>query len=82
MSDDIAMAALAVVAIVLLGLGAWALVVDAKDWEVFRVSHECRIVGKMHGEMINTFDAKGNVGIGFTSGKTGWSCNDGVTYWR
>lgn len=64
----------------LFAIGVWALVVDARDWEAFKVAHECKIVGKMHGEMINTFDAKGNIGIGFTSGKTGWACNDGVTY--
>jgi hypothetical protein len=80
--DDTVLAAIFVGAIGLLVVGVWALVVDVRDWEAFKASHECRIVGKMHGEMINTFDTKGNIGIGFTSGKTGWSCNDGVTYWR
>lgn len=70
----------AVFALFAIGLGA--LVVDARDWETFKASHECKIVGKTRGEMFNTFDMKGSVGIGFTSGKTGWSCNDGVTYWR
>lgn len=80
--DDTVLAAIFVGAIGLLAAGIWALVVDARNWETFKVIHECRIVGKTHGEMFNTFDAKGNIGIGFTSGKTGWACNDGVTYWR
>lgn len=80
--DDVVMATLAGVSIVFMGLSVWALVADANAWEAFKAAHDCKIVGQMSGDVFNTFDAKGNVGIGFTSGKTGWSCNDGVTYWR
>jgi hypothetical protein len=36
----------------------------------------------MRGETITTIDFNGNVGIGSTSGKTGWLCDDGITYYR
>lgn len=82
MRDETVLIGIFLAAFAVFAIGIWALIVDATNWETFKVAHECKIVGKMHGEMINTFDAKGNIGIGFTSGKTGWACNDGVTYWR
>lgn len=82
MSDEGVFAIFATIGAILFGLFVWAVIAEAREWETFRAAHECKIVGKMSGDVFNTFDAKGNVGIGFTSGKTGWSCNDGVTYWK
>ena len=64
----------------------WLAYVDAKDWEEFRTTHECKVVAHVSGSTFNTlgFDSKGNavVGVGSTPDKTGWLCNDGVTYYR
>jgi hypothetical protein len=55
-------------------------------WIAFRNSHECHPVAHIDGSTFNTFgtDSKGNmtVGIGSTSAKTGWLCNDGMTYYK
>lgn len=59
---------------------------DAEQWEAYRVKHECRVVGTMRGDT--------SVGVGLssngqvttvvttTSDKTGYACNNGLTYWR
>ena len=56
------------------------------EWERFSAAHECKVVGKMSGDVFNTVSVGGNgqvsVGVGSTSSKTGYACNDGVTYWR
>lgn len=63
---------------------------EAREWERFKVAHNCKVVGKMDGSVGTTvgptFGANGKVGtgVGITSipGKTGWQCDDGVTYWK
>lgn len=59
---------------------------DAKQWEEFKQAHECKVVAKVRGEWITTtsVDAKGNLSTGtaHTGDKTGWLCDDGVTYYR
>lgn len=79
----------AAICVMIIALLAWAIHSDRekeREWERFAANHQCREVAKISGEMFNTlsFDAKGNtvVGIGVTSDKTGWLCNDGVTYYR
>lgn len=74
------------IAIALIGLLITAVVIDSKRWEEFSAAHKCKVVGKMQG------DVNPGVGIGAngqataivttTSSKTGWLCDDGVTYWR
>lgn len=53
-----------------------------REWDRFSKAHDCKVVGKISGSTFNTIDAKGNVGIGSTPSKTGYLCNDGITYWR
>jgi hypothetical protein len=69
----------------IVGLG-FAMVASEKDWQQFAETHECKKVAHIKGDVFNTFgtDSKGNmtVGIGSTPDKTGWLCNDGVTYYR
>lgn len=59
---------------------------DGKKWEAFKVKHECKKVAHISGDVFNTvgFGANGQVsiGIGSTPDKTGWACNDGMTYYR
>ena len=76
----------AVVAILVgcVGLVWW----DEKQWHEFKDAHACHVVGKTSGS-VNPMVAPiigGNgglaVGISYTTGQTGWQCDDGVTYWR
>lgn len=59
---------------------------DNRRWEAFKVKHECKVVGKISGDVFNTVgfgaDGKVSIGVGSTPDKTGWACNDGVTYYR
>jgi hypothetical protein len=73
------------------GLGLLGLIVafmanDGKQWDKFSVEHHCAVVAHITGDVFNTFGFGGNgqmvVGIGGTPDKTGWRCDDGVTYYR
>lgn len=59
---------------------------DGKKWEAFKVAHECKKVAHITGDVFNTIGIGANgqvsVGIGSTPDKTGWACNDGITYYR
>jgi hypothetical protein len=61
---------------------------DNRRWEEFRVTHDCKVIGKMNGALVTTVGPAigGNggvaIGVGVTPDKTGWLCNDGMTYWR
>jgi hypothetical protein len=55
------------------------------EWEKFKVAHECKIVGQTSADVGLGFNSAPNGGgttVIVTPGKTGWACNDGVTYWR
>jgi hypothetical protein len=56
--------------------------IERKKWEKFATAHNCKVVAHMPVESFNTLDSRGNVGVGFTSAKDGWQCDDGVTYFR
>ena len=75
----------AIVAVLILVAGMMAHNSNEK-WEAFKTSHECKAVAKLPGEVFNTFGTSsgGNfvVGIGATADRTGWLCNDGMTYYR
>lgn len=63
---------------------------EKREWKSFSATHACKVVGRMAGNVSvgNTFTPRGDgstsVGImvNTTPDKTGWQCNDGVTYWR
>lgn len=59
---------------------------ETQEWEVFKAQHKCKVVAHIDGEIFNTFGVAQNggmtVGIGSTSAKTGWQCDDGITYYR
>lgn len=68
-------------------IGSVALVViENSQWDSFSQEHHCKVVGK------TTADVGFGTGIGangqitslttVTPGKTGYLCDDGVTYWR
>ncbi len=61
---------------------------EENQWYVFKEAHDCHIVGQTSGNVSTTvapiIGGNGGVAMGtsYTPGKTGWKCNDGVTYWR
>lgn len=82
--------AIAVLCVLLMSLGTCGLIEEAAAWKQFRSAHACKIVGHVSAS------TQTGVGIGVTPnaqigpvvttsvtpGKTGWLCDDGVTYWR
>jgi hypothetical protein len=65
-----------------------AVIYDSRQWALFKADHNCKVVGKMAGSVVTTvgptFGGTGGVavGVGSTPDKTGWLCDDGITYWR
>ena len=59
---------------------------EREAWALFAAEHSCRVVGKQSGTtsiMILPNATSGTTLIPITSpGKTGYACDDGVTYWR
>jgi hypothetical protein len=59
---------------------------EGKRWEAFKQSHGCKVVAHIDGSFFNTFgmssSGKPVVGIASTPSKTGWLCDDGVTYYK
>lgn len=61
---------------------------EERRWQEFKAAHECKVVGRMSGDVTTTVAPiiGGNGGVAFgvsvSPDKTGWQCNDGITYWR
>lgn len=72
-----------VLAIVLAGYLA---VKDGERWQEFSETHDCKKVGETSGSTSIGYgiaaNGQGGMVSTYTPGKTGWACNDGVTYWR
>lgn len=68
------------------GLVVAAALYKRERWRTFAKEHNCQKVGKMDGDVVPSvgFDAKGTpvVTVGVTQDKTGWMCDDGMTYWK
>jgi hypothetical protein len=68
----------------------WAAIVEGKEWEAFAAAHDCKVIGRMSGSSSTGVGfgvmANGQTGTVITTSttppKTGYACNDGVTYWR
>lgn len=72
--------------VAILGLLVVGTYKEGREWERFKVAHNCKPVAHIKGDVFNTFgvDSRGQmtVGIGSTPDKTGWACDDGRTYYR
>ena len=55
---------------------------DNNDWEKFKVEHKCKIVSKQNSTVGTGIGSNGQVITTVESGKTGWLCDDGITYYR
>ncbi len=79
----IAVAIVAIVAVAIVGT-----IQSEKKWNAFRAAHACKVVGQMDGSTSTgvgpNMGGSGGVSVVLVSnpGKTGWLCDDGVTYWR
>lgn len=69
-------------------VGVWGAIEDQRQWSAFSAAHACKIVGHMSGDTVTTvapiIGGNGGIAVGVSStpSKTGWQCDDGVTYWR
>lgn len=75
---------LVVIIVAIIGLCAWAAIHDTNEWKQFSIAHHCRVVGQMDGSTAvgPSIGGKGGVSVVYVPGKTGWLCDDGITYWR
>lgn len=59
---------------------------ESKQWQQFSTSHNCVKVGEVSGSMTTGYGLETNGQMGmvttYQAGKTGFKCDDGVTYWR
>lgn len=63
-------------------LGVVGTVHEAQIWETFKQEQHCRVVSSSTPTTTTGFDTSGNFVVMTTPGKTGWLCDDGVTYYR
>lgn len=80
---------LAVAFVACIPLVIWAVRQDRSDhlaWEAFKVAHNCKVTSRTGGSVMPTFgiDTSGRAIYGMTTtpSKTGWTCDDGVTYYK
>lgn len=81
-AEKVLMVALFSAVVVVLVLAIVGISSENAEWEQFRQTHDCKITGRMSGDLITGFTSNGSVATAATPDKTAWTCNDGVTYWR
>ncbi|UVE47575.1 hypothetical protein KS461_09895 [Pseudomonas chlororaphis] len=73
-------------AIGFMALAVWADAEKNRQWKEFARDHECRKIEEISGATSIGYgiasNGQGGMITTYTPGKTGWACNDGVTYWR
>lgn len=80
----------ALLSTVVLGPLIYLLVQEQAEWNAFAAEHECKVVGRASGDVATStglvINQSGQVStvttVGVAADKTGYLCNDGVTYWR
>jgi hypothetical protein len=77
---------LVVLCVAAVPLMVWLGLREAEQWKAFAAAHECKVVGRMSGDVLTGFGGSAGgqavVTTSTTPSKTGYLCNDGVTYWR
>jgi hypothetical protein len=79
--DSLELLVIAVIVVVCFGVLAIA-IAEAKQWSAFKQERNCKVVAKINGDVFTAFGTDGKATVGSTSGKTGWLCDDGITYYR
>ena len=64
----------------------WVAIAETNAWNEFSAKNHCKVVGQSSGSYSTGFgtgfNGQGGMVTTYTPGKTGYSCDDGVTYWR
>lgn len=60
----------------------WAESSVENDWNAFVTEHNCKITQVMEGHSGIGYSFSGKPVYIPESDKTGWLCDDGITYWR
>lgn len=72
--------------VLVLVLVFWAMVDEARRWERFKTEHHCKVIAHVKGNVMTGVGVGSNGGVTTTiisePDKTGWLCDDGVTYYR
>lgn len=72
--------------LVVLGIFISLSLLEEKQWKEFMIAHDCKKVGEISPSTSTGFGVSSNGSVSFVPisnpGKTGYACNDGVTYWR
>lgn len=84
------MLALLIFLVLLLPTAIYGSIKKQEQWDVFATTHACKKVGEMSGStqtgvgfgMMATGQMGAVITTTSTPSKTGWLCDDGVTYWR
>jgi hypothetical protein len=79
------MCAVVVGVVLIIGVLIHLMVQEEREWREFSSVNRCHIVGKVQGDIGVApviGDKNGGVAIVSTDDKTGYLCDDGVTYWR
>jgi hypothetical protein len=87
---DWVIAAVCTIVAALIALFTRAIVTEQREWDVFRVVHHCRVVGRESSSISTGVgpvlgnNNSGGVAIITTvnPSKTGYLCDDNITYWR
>lgn len=74
----------------LVGLLVWAVIREDRQWEEFKAAHNCKKVSFVKGQPQagygygTTTNGQAGQGVIITQqpDRTGWLCDDGVTYYR
>ncbi len=78
--------AITVLVLAVMFLAAVADLQKKKEWEAFKLANDCKVTSRIDGDVLPTVaigaDGKAAYGITATPTKTGWTCNDGVTYFK
>lgn len=57
-----------------------------EEWKQFKEDHHCKVIGKMDGDVVVGFGTSSSgsmvTTVSTTDDKTGWLCDDGITYWK
>jgi len=72
--------------LLLLAWVTYEMIQEQKQWDSFKAIHNCKVIGKEKGDvsvgMGTTNNGKYGTIIMSNPDKTGYKCDDGITYWR
>lgn len=84
--DELVVSGIVVALLVVIALAIVAYVNEGREWDAFKAAHACRVVAHVKGssQLAPGFSGSGNMTMTVIteSDKTGWLCDDGVTYYR